>query len=297
MTQKLENDTAALLRSLVTKRGRNSELAEQAVLKSRSFTDKEALDQRLIDLTARDDQDLIAQLDGRQIARFDGSKRILHLAGAVLTPYQKNYRERIQSAVSDPNLALALILLGVLGVYVEFTQPGLILPGVAGAILALLGLSAMSILPINWAGAGLLLLALALFVLEAKFTSHGILGAGGAAAMILGALLLVDSPIPEMRIHLGTAIALTLPFAVITVFLLTLVLRARRSKVATGSAGMLGESGVALTDLAPSGRIFVHGEYWNAISTAEVHSGARVRVTAIHGLTLTVEPLSQPTGD
>lgn len=291
MRQKLENDAAASMRSLVTKRGRNSAVAETAVLGSKSFTDKEALEKRLIDLVARDEPDLLAQLDGREVTRFDGQKQILRLAGAQVLTYQKNWREKIQSAIADPNLSLALIVLGILGIYVEFTSPGLILPGVAGAILALLGLSAMAILPINWTGAGLLLLALTLFILEAKFASHGVLGAGGALAMLLGALLLIDSPIPEMRVRLSTALALTLPFTAITIFLLTLVVRARANKVVTGSSGMLGETGVALTDLNPAGRIFVHGEYWNAVAASEIKLGSRVRVVSIDGLNLTVEPV------
>jgi membrane-bound serine protease (ClpP class) len=200
------------------------------------------------------------------------------------------------SAVADPNLALVLIVLGALGIYVEFSSPGLIVPGVAGAVLALLGLSGLSLLPINWLGAALLLLALALFVLEAKIVSHGILGAGGAVAMILGALLLIDSPVPEMRIRLATAVGLTLPFALITTFLVSLVIRARASKVVTGTAGMLGKLGVAHTALQPKGKIFIHGEYWDAISSAPVPAGAQVRVTSILGLTLKVEPVSADSG-
>src|SRR5205823_8107556 len=157
--------------------------------------EKEALDDHLIELIARDEQDLLKQLDGRELTRFDGRKQTLHFAGVTVTNYEPNLRERIISAVADPNIALILIVLGALGIYIEFNAPGLIAPGVAGAISVLLGLSALSVLPINWAGVALLLLAFTLFALEAKFTSHGILGAGGAAAMVLGAVLLVDSPL------------------------------------------------------------------------------------------------------
>ena len=149
--------------------------------------------------------------------------------------YQRTLRQRIISAIADPNIALILLVIGALGIYVEFSSPGLIAPGVFGGILVLLGLSAISVLPINWLGAALLLLAFTLFVLEVKFTSHGVLGVGGAMAMVLGAVMLVDSPVPEMRIHWSTAIALALPFSAITVFLLTLAVRARRNKVETGS--------------------------------------------------------------
>jgi membrane-bound serine protease (ClpP class) len=162
--------------------------------------------------------------------------------------------------------------------------------------MALLGLSALSVLPINWLGAALLLLAFTLFILEAKFATHGILGAGGALSMVLGAVMLIDSPVPELRVHLSTAIALALPFSLITMLLLSLVLRARRNKVVTGSEGMIGEIGTALTPLAPDGRIFVRGEYWNATAASPVAAGNRVRVTAISQLNLTVEPIPPRNG-
>src|SRR5689334_7340903 len=186
MKQKVEQDATALLRSICAKRGRNSSLAEKAVLESKSFTDQEALAEHLIDLVAADDRELLAKLDGREITRFDGRKQTLHLAGAAITQYELNTRQKILAAIADPNIALILLVLGALGIYVEFTSPGLIAPGVAGAILALLGLAALSMMPINWLGAALLILALVLFVLEAKYTSHGILGIGGAVAMVLG---------------------------------------------------------------------------------------------------------------
>ena len=292
MKRKVENDASASLRSLTQKRGRNSALAEKAVMESKSFTEKEALDDHLIELIARDEQDLLAQLDGREVVRFDGRKQKLHLAGAAITVYQPNLRERIISAVADPNIALILIVVGALGIYVEFSSPGLIAPGIAGAISVLLGLSALSVLPINWAGVALLILAFTLFALEAKLASHGVLGLGGAVAMVLGAVLLVDSPLPELRIRLSVAIALAVPFAIITTVLLTLVVRARANKVVTGPAGMLGEPGVAVTELAPSGKVKVRGEYWDAIAQpgARVEPGAKVRVIGIKGLELAVKP-------
>jgi membrane-bound serine protease (ClpP class) len=291
MRKKVESDTAAFLRGIASKRERNAELAEKAILESRSFTYKEALDNKLIDLVAQDEPALLAALDGRKVIRFDGAARVLKLTGAAVSAYEPTWRERLIQAVSDPNIALILLVLGALGIYIEFTSPGLIFPGVAGGILALLGLSALSVLPINWLGAALLLLALALFVLEAKFASHGILGTGGAVSMILGAVLLINSPIPEMRVQWSTAIGLTLPFAVITVFLLSLVLRARAAKVATGSAGMVQEIGVAHTALSPEGKVFVHGEFWDAVSTVPVAAGTKVRVIAVDGLRLKVEPV------
>ncbi|MGA3040086.1 MAG: nodulation protein NfeD [Bryobacteraceae bacterium] len=296
MKQKVENDAAASLRSIVAKRGRNSALAEKAIRESQSFTDKEALDNRLIELVANDERDLLDKLDGREVTRLDGARVVLHTRGAAIEIYEKNWREKIISAIADPNMALILLVLGALGIYVEFTSPGLIVPGILGAIMALLGLSALSVLPINWLGAALLLLAFALFILEAKFVTHGILGAGGALSMVLGAVMLIDSPVPEMRIHLSTAIALALPFSLITMLLLSLVVRARRNKVVTGSQGMIGEIGTAVTALAPEGKVFVRGEYWNAAAPVQVAAGGSVRVTGIQQLKLTVEPISPPNG-
>jgi membrane-bound serine protease (ClpP class) len=290
MRKKVESDAAASMRSMAAKRGRNSALAEKAVLESKSFTDREALENKLIDIIARDQSDLFQQLNGREITRFDGRKQVLKLAGAVVKEYQPTWREQLIKAIADPNIALILLVLGALGIYLEFTSPGLIAPGVAGGILVLLGLSALSVLPINWLGAALLLLAVALFVLEAKFASHGVLGTGGAVAMVLGAVLLVNSPIPEMRVHLSTAIAITLPFAIITVFLLSLVLQARANKVVTGTSGMVDAVATAHTALNPAGKVFVHGEFWDAISSRPVEAGARVRVIAVEGLELRVEP-------
>jgi membrane-bound serine protease (ClpP class) len=293
MKQKVENDAAAYLRSICEKRGRNSQLAETAVRESKSFTEKEALDQHLIELVASNDRDLLAALDGREVTRLDGSKVTLHTSGAVIESYDPTLREKIISGIADPNIALVLLVIGALGIYVEFSSPGLILPGVVGAILALLGLSALSVLPINWLGAALILMAFAMFLLEVKVASHGILGAGGAVALVLGAVMLVDSPVPELRIRWVTAIAVALPFSAITVFLLTIAMRARRNKVETGREGMVGQVGSAVTELAPDGKVFVHGEYWDAVAPRTVPSGAAVRVVSVDNkLKLTVEPVA-----
>ncbi len=290
MRQKVENDAAALLRSMTSRRGRNSQVAETAVREAKAFTEKEMLDQHLIELIASDQQQLFSELDGREITRWDGRKQVLHTAGASVTEVRRTLREKLMASIADPNIGFILLVVGALGIYVEFSSPGLIFPGIAGAILLLLGLSSLSILPINWVGVALLVLAVALFVLEAKFTSHGILGLGGTLSMILGALLLVNGP-PEVRIHLVTALSVSIPFALITMFLVTLVVRARWSKVVTGSTGMIGEIGVSQTALEPEGQVLVRGEYWDAIASANVPAGARVRVTNVAGLKLVVEPV------
>ena len=290
MRKKVENDAAALLRSMTTRRGRNSALAEQTVREAKAFTEKEALDNKLIELVAPDEWQLFKQLDGREITRWDGHKQVLHLAGATVTEATRTLREKLIAAIADPNIGFILLVLGALGIYVEFSNPGLIFPGVAGAILVLLALSALSILPINWVGVALLLLSIALFVLEAKYASHGVLGIGGTLSMILGAVLLINGP-PEVRIHLGTAISVALPFALITMFLVSIVIQARRGKVLTGATGMIGEIGVASTALAPEGQVLVRGEYWDAVADSSISAGTKIRVKAIEALKLRVEPV------
>jgi len=296
MNQKVENDAAAYLRSICAKRGRNSEVAETAVRQSKSFTEREALDQHLIDLVAGE-KDLLATLNGRVVTRFDGSQATLRTAGAQVETYERSLREKIVSAVADPNIALLLLVIGGLAIYLEFSSPGMIAPGVIGAILVLVGLTALSVLPISWLGATLLVLAFTLFALEAKFAAHGVLAVGGTVSMVLGAVMLIDTPWPAMRIHWTTAIGLALPFSAITMLLLTLAVRARRNKVGTGREGMVGETGTAVTEIAPRGKVFVHGEYWDAVASQPVATGARVRVTAIEGLKLTVEPVPDRTGE
>ncbi|MBI4908683.1 MAG: nodulation protein NfeD [Acidobacteria bacterium] len=296
MRKKVENDAAASLRTLAGKRGRNSELAEQTVFEAKSYTETEALENELIDLIARDEVQLLQLVNGREVQRMQGGKQVLQVADARIADYPLTLRERFLSAVSDPNLAFVLLILGALGIYIEFSTPGLILPGVAGGILVLLGLSALAVLPIHWAGVALLILALALFLLEAKITSHGVLGSGGVVAMVLGAVMLVDGP-PEMRIRWSTAIGVSLPFAAITMFLMTLVIRARRAKSIMGDAAMIGQVGVAATGLQPRGKVRVRGEYWDATSQSSVESGAAVRVVGVDGISLRVEPASSGQGD
>jgi membrane-bound serine protease (ClpP class) len=296
MKQKVENDAAALMRSLTTRRSRNSALAEQTVVASKSFTEREALDGHLIEIVAASERDLLKQLDGRVILRFNGATQTLHTAETEIVRYNESVRERILTFLSDPNVALIFLMLGALGIYAEFNAPGAVFPGVAGSICALLALSALSVLPISTLGASLIALAFLFFGLELKFASHGILGIGGAAALTLGSLLLIDSPLPEMRIHLVTALAVALPFAVITAFLFSIAARARANKSVSGPAGMIGEIGTTVEVLNPAGRIFVHGEYWNAASSATIQAGTPARVVAVNGLQLSVEPVGDKIG-
>ena len=290
MRSKVENDLAASVRALVGKRGSGAVAeAEAAVMKATSFTDTEALENRLADIGAASDAELLAKLDGRQVRRFNGTTITLALKDAEIGEYKPTLRERVISLTSDPNLAFILLAVGILGIYVEFNSPGLVAPGVFGGILALLGLNGLSVMPINWMGASMMVLGVTFFVLEAKYPTHGVLGLGGTIALAIGAMVLIDAP-PNMRIRPVTAIGVTLPFAVITLFLVTLAVRARSNKVVTGTAGMLGEIGVAYTPLSPAGKVFVHGEYWDVDSTLPVEKGAQVKVIAVDGMRLKVEP-------
>jgi membrane-bound serine protease (ClpP class) len=293
MKTKIENDTAAFLRSYVSKRGRNAPLAENAVRKSTSWTDQEALANNLIDLVAPSEQELLHQLDGRVVKRFDGSSVTLHTAGQPVTEFEMTLKQRILGWLMDPNISFLLLALGAFAIYAEMSHPGAVVPGVVGVILILLAVFALNLLPTRFAAVTLIIAAFALFALEAKFATHGVLGIGGIVAMTLGGLLLVDAPIPQMQVHLLTALGVSVPMGVITVFLMNLALRARRNKVATGSQGLVGETGVAQTDLAPLGTVFVHGELWSARSRQSVANGEQVRVTAVNGLQLEVEPLAK----
>lgn len=290
MKMKLQNDAAAFMRTIAQRRGRNVAAAESAVRESKSFTEDEALQLKLIDAIAADVPSLLRAIDGRTIRRFDGSTTVLKVAGKEVRSIEMTLRQRLLSWIMNPNVAFILFSLGMLALWAEFNHPGAILPGVVGLIAILLAVFALNLLPTRYAALVLILAAFALFFLEAKFTSYGILGIGGVICMVIGALLLVDGPIPEMRVSLVTALAVSIPIGAIAVFLMTLVIRAHQSKIFTGIEGMIGEIGVARTDVAESGKVFVHGELWNATARAPIPEGQRVRVSQVDGLRIVVEP-------
>ncbi len=294
LRRKIMNDAQAFLRSFAEKRGRNPKLAETAVTDAKAFTEKEALDGKLIDIIANSEDDLLRQLNGREITRFDGSKTKLALANPIRVPFELSARQKFLSRIVEPDIFFILLILGVLGLYTEFTHPGVVLPGVVGGICMVLALYAMHILPVNLAGVFLIILALALFILEAKFTSHGVLAAGGIVSMLLGAMFLIRSPLTAGGVSLGVALSVTLPFAVLTVFLMRLVLRSRSWKNQTGREEMIGAQGTVVTPLpgGAEGMIRVHGELWRAISNQPVPEGKPVRVVKMDGLKLYVEPVT-----
>jgi membrane-bound serine protease (ClpP class) len=289
MKQKLENDTAAFLRSYVARRGRNVQAAEDAVRSSKSYSDQEALQLKLIDLVASDDASLLNDIDGRTITRFDGNKVVLHTRGAELVAVDPTLREEILDRLTDPNLAVLVLMVGGLLIYVEFNTPGTIIPGALGTILVLLAVFGLNLLPVRYTSVMLLVAAFALLILEAHFASHGVLAAVGILCLVIGSLTLVDGPIPELRVHLATALSAGLAFGLITAFLLRLALRARRSKFRMGGDAMIGQIAVVTQPLAPTGQVMVNGELWQAESATPAALGEQVRVQGLRDLTLLVE--------
>ena len=281
MEGKVTNDAAAYIRTLAEKRGRNVRMAEDAVRKSLSYTEKEALDGGLIDLIAKTEEEIIARFDGKTIKRFDGTERTLALLGKPVVALPMTFRQKFLLTIANPNFAYILLMIGLLGLYFEFSHPGAILPGVLGGISLLLAVFAFQILPINYVGLGLVLLAVILFILEVKVQSFGMLAAGGIAAMIIGSLMLIKAPIDELRPSLRFILPVALGVSLIVLFLLTLVFRAHARRSFSGREGMIGETGTARTDLAPSGKVFVHGELWTAEAEETVRAGGKVKVIEV----------------
>ena len=295
MRKKIENDAAALIRSVASKRGRNIEAAEGAVRESKSFTDQEALAQHLIDYVASSPEDLFRQMKGKPFKRFTGESATLDLTGQKIVPFNMTLKEQILDELMEPDLAFLLLAIGVLALYIEFNHPGAVIPGTIGVVFILVAAFALNLLPTRFAALVLILGSFALFAAEAKFASHGVLTVGGIALLTLGGLLLIDSPIPEMRVHLATALAVSIPLGVITAFLMSIALKARRNKVVTGEQGLVGETGVAQTALSPQGKVFVHGELWDAIASSPLPIGQLVVVRRVEGLLVHVDPLGVPT--
>jgi membrane-bound serine protease (ClpP class) len=293
MLAKVENDAAAYIRSLAANRGRNAEAAERAVRESSAFTEREALKLGLVDLICSDEGEILKALDGRTIKRFNGRRETLRLARTRMVTLDMTASERFLSMLANPALAALLLFIGMLGLYVEFTHPGLIAPGLVGGVCLLLFMLSTQILPINWVGVALIALGLAMFVLEIKIVSHGALTVGGIACLIVGSLLLFRSApdLPGARAARLIVVAIAAAAAVLMGMLTLLVTRVWRRKPATGASGLVAEQGTALTDIDPDGRVFVHGEYWNARASRPVPKGARVVVTGVRDLVLEVEEI------
>lgn len=297
--KKIVNEATAYLRSYVAQRGRNAELAATAVTDAKAFSEKEALDGKLVDLIAVNREDLLTKLNGRTVTRLDGAKLQLALSQPVVVPHEMTSREKFLTRIVQPDVFFILLIVGVLGLYIEFSHPGMFAPGVIGGIALVLALFAMHMLPVNFAGLLLIIVAFVFFVLEAKFPTHGVLGMGGVIAMVLGALMLIRSPFTGMGVSLSTALGVALPFAVIIVILMRLVLRSRHWKQSTGKEELVGEEADVTETVGAdnaAGMVFVHGELWRATAPAGVSilKGTRVRVRKVKGLTLEVEPAHAP---
>ena len=288
MEAKVVNDLAAMARSIAEKRGRNAKWVEDAVRKSVSITETEALKERVIDLVAPDVPSLLKEINGKSVDLVVG-KKTLDTSNAQVQEINMGFRNRILEIISNPNIAYILMILGFYGLYFELANPGAVFPGVAGAISLILAFYALHTLPINYAGLMLIILGVGLFIAEAFITSHGVLGVGGAVAMAIGSVMLIESPSPYLRISWAVIVPVVALSALLFIITVTMAVRVHREKADTGKEGMLGLEGEAKTDISTGGQIFVRGEYWNAWSESPIQKGERVKVEAVEGLKLKVK--------
>ena len=289
MSEKIVNDTVSYIKTIAKNRGRNAEWGENAVRKSVSVTEEEALKLHVIDFVSADLQDLLSKLDGRVIKLDGGATRTLHTKGVQPRPMQMNWRYKLLDIISNPQIAYILLSLGMLGMFFELSNPGAILPGVVGGIFLILAFFALQMLPINFAGLALILFALILFIAEIKVVSHGLLAVGGVISLLLGSLMLIDSPADYMRISLSVIIPAVLVCTAFFVFATTMAVKARVTRPSTGMEGLLGETGVATTDISPEGKALIHGEYWNVASEEPIQGGEKIQVVSSKDLKLKVK--------
>jgi len=291
LSQKIENDAEAFMRSYVSRRNRNTEAAIAAVASSKSYTAEEALSQHLIDLVAPSDVDLLNAIDGRQVTRMDGTKLTLHTKNARIEFVQPTLRENLLTWLVNPNIALLLLVGGALLIYLEFNTPGTIVPGALGTLMVLLGVFALDLLPIRFTAVMLLVAAFALMLLEAKFGGHGVLAITGIVCLTFGTLTLIAAPIPELRINPWVAVGVSLGFGTITVFLVRLALKARRLKARLGADALVGSEASAMEPLELEGHVLVEGEIWRAVASEPVPAGTKLRVTGYEQYLLRVAPI------
>jgi len=288
MMKKVENDAVAYVRGIAKKRGRNEDWVEKAVRQSVSITAEEALKHNVIDMTATSVEDLLRQIDGREVVTSKG-KAILRTKNAVINTKKIGTRQKILSAISDPNIAYILFLIGLAGLYFEFSNPGVVLPGIVGGIALILAFFAMQTLPVNYAGVALIIFAVILFIAEIKVNSHGILTMGGITSLVLGSLLLFDTAEPSLRVAWTVLIPAVTVTSLFFVAVVTLALKAQLRKKMTGSEGMIGGTATAVTDIQAEGKVLFMGEYWEAWSDEPIAQGSGVKVLEVKGLKLKVE--------
>jgi membrane-bound serine protease (ClpP class) len=292
MGEKIENFTAAFSESIAQRRGRNTEWAIQAVRKSVAITETEALKKNVIDIVARDVEDLLKQAHGRKVD-IEGRKQELSLQNVRVVRHEMNLKQKVLNTIADPNIAYLLMMAGILGLYMEFSHPGTIFPGVAGAICLLLALAALQLLPINYTGLALMVFGVALLVGEAFFPSFGVLGVGGMISLAFGSLLLFDTPTSDFGVDRSivfTAVATVGSFVLAVSYL---VFRSQKAKPTLGIEGLIGKVGVVREKLAPRGNVFVHGELWQAEADDEIETGDKVEVVGIDRMVLKVRRAAQ----
>ncbi len=291
MLEKAESDTAAFVRTIAENRGRDIANAEKAVIESISYTEREAKENNLIDLICKDEVELIETLHGRVIKRFDGTEQTLDLQGKPIETFSMNWRQKLLSIISQPFVSYFLLLLGILGIYVEMTHPGVVFPGVVGVIALLLFAFSTQVIPINYIGILLIVFSIVLFLLEIKVASYGMLTIGGIMCLLIGSLILFEGPIPELRLPWRIIIPTSLVIAALMIVVVRLVIKAHKKHAVGGVDGLLNEIGSAMMDIKENGegKVFIHGEYWNATAKEQITKGEKVRVTSVDNMNIKVE--------
>ncbi|OGL48865.1 MAG: serine protease [Candidatus Schekmanbacteria bacterium RIFCSPHIGHO2_02_FULL_38_11] len=290
MGEKIENDLAAYIRTIANKTGRNAEWAEKAVRESVSITEQKALEEKIIDFIAKDMDDLIAKLDKRKIITAAGEK-VIKAKNARVNHIEMTTPQKFFKVITDPNIAYLLMMIGMAGIFFELKSPGLIFPGIVGVISLILAFYALQTLPINYAGLFLILFAVLLFITELYVPSYGLLTTGGIISLVLGSMMLIDTPYPFLKVSLNVILPAALSIAAIFFFLVGAIVRAHSKKTTTGKEGLIGTTGSAETDIKKTGTVMVHGELWNAVSDEEINEKEKVKITGINGLLLKVEKL------
>jgi membrane-bound serine protease (ClpP class) len=292
MKKKVTNDAAAYVKSLAKSRNRNIELSEKAVREGESYTAEECLKNNLAEYIVENIEDLVRQLEGKEIRMVNDKTVVLKLKGEKIISIDMSTRQKFLKTITNPNLAYFLLIFGLIGLYLEFTHPGIIIPGVLGGISLLLAFMAFQVLPINYVGLLLIILSVGFFIAEIKIQGFGAFGVGGIISFILGSIMLINAPIPEMRPAMSMIITFGICFGIVFMVLTFKVIQAMKRKSETGREGLTGEAGTARTEITPSsGKVFVHGEWWNAISDETIPAGSRVIVESIDGPTLKVKAL------
>jgi membrane-bound serine protease (ClpP class) len=290
MTEKIVNDTVSYIKTIAKNRGRNVDWAEKAVVKSVSITEEEAVKLNVVDFISPDLSSLLTKIDGK-VVKMNGVTRTLHTKGVQPQPIQMSWRDRLLDIISNPTIAYILLMLGIYGIFFELSSPGAILPGVVGGIFLILAFYALQMLPVNYAGLALIFFGIILFIAEIKVVSHGLLAVGGVVSLLLGSMMLFQSPVEYMRVSMSVIIPAVLVSAAFFIFAVTKAINARLKKPTTGMEGLVGEAGIASTPIAPEGKISIHGEFWNATSDQNIEKGEKIQVVGVVNLNLKVKKI------